>query len=59
MTQTRLNHLFLLHVHKNFTDSLDLVVVGNEFTSKSEHGLTYFGKFTSEDTVTARNVNVF
>ena len=53
MTHTQFNHLLLLHVPKNFTDSLDLVAVINEFASKSEDGLTYFAKFTSEDTVTA------
>ena len=37
MTQTRLNHLPRLHVHKNFTDSVDSVADANEFASKSEH----------------------
>ena len=53
MTQTRLNHLLLLHVQNNFRNPLDLIAVANEFASKSEHTLTYFGKFTNEDTVTA------
>ena len=38
---------------QEFTDSHELVAVSNEFASKSKHRLTYFGKFTCEDTVTA------
>ena len=45
MTQERLNHLMLLHVHKDLTDSLSLVDVANEFVSKSERRLQVFGKF--------------
>ena len=51
MLQSRLNHLLLLHVHKDLTDSLDLVSVTNDFTSNSEHMQSYFGKFTIEDTI--------
>ena len=51
MLQSRLNHLLLLHVHKDLTDSLDLVSVANDFTSNSEHRQSYFGKFTIEDTI--------
>ena len=36
MLQTRLNHLLLLHVHKERTDSLDLATVCKEFVSMSE-----------------------
>ena len=31
MTQERLNHLMLLHFHKDKTDKLDLVCVANDF----------------------------
>ena len=51
MLQSRLNHLLLLHVHKDLTDSLDLVSVTNDLTSNSEHRQSYFGKFTIEDTI--------
>ena len=51
MLQSRLNHLLLLHVHKDLTDSLDLVSVTNDFTGNSEHRQSYFGKFTIEDTI--------
>ena len=44
MTQTRLNHLMLLHIHKERTDSLDLVHVLKEFISVNERRISYFGK---------------
>uniref|UniRef100_H3ANI8 DUF4371 domain-containing protein n=1 Tax=Latimeria chalumnae TaxID=7897 RepID=H3ANI8_LATCH len=37
MSQARLNHLMLLHIHKNVTDSLNLLEVANEFVEGSEH----------------------
>ena len=43
--QQRLNHLLLLHVHKSYTDKLDLVAVANRFVESSSHRLTIFGKF--------------
>ena len=49
MTQKRLNHLMVLYVHKNLTDSLDLVQVSNEFVSGSEHRMTVFGTFDTSD----------
>ena len=45
MTQERLNHLMMLHVHKDLTDSLVLTDVANEFVSKSDCRLQVFGKF--------------
>ena len=35
--QERLNHLMLLHLHKEKLDNLDLVFIANEFDSGSEH----------------------
>ena len=35
MTQERLNHLMVLHVHKPLTELLDLVQVANSFVNKS------------------------
>ena len=43
MSQDRLNHIILLHCHKDFTDSLDLVAVANEFVDLSNHRLGIFG----------------
>ena len=45
MKQTRLNHLMILHVHKDITDSLNLNDIGNEFVRCSEHRLSLFGHF--------------
>ena len=41
----RLNHLMILHVHKEKTDTLVLTDVANEFVSKSECREQVFGKF--------------
>ena len=45
MTQQRLNHVLLLHVHKDKTDQLNLADVGNNFVAGSEHRLSLFGNF--------------
>ena len=44
MTQARLNHAMVLHVHRDLTDNLSLVEVANDFVSKSEHRRTQFGR---------------
>ena len=36
MTQTRMNNLITLHVHKERTDALDLKAIANEFTARKE-----------------------
>ena len=45
MKQERLNHLLLLHVHKEHTDSLSCVEVATSFVGDSEHRLSVFGHF--------------
>ena len=45
MLQSRLNHLMVLYVHKDITDTLDLISIANDFVSKSEHRLAFFGRF--------------
>ena len=47
MTQERLNHLLLLHIHKDRTDSLSCLEVARSFVVDSEHRLSVFGKFSS------------
>ena len=42
MKQDRLNHLLLLRVHKDRTDSLSLTHVAEQFVSSSEHRLSVF-----------------
>ena len=49
MSQERLNNLLVLHVHKELTDSLDLITVTNDFVTDSEHRLSMFGHFTESD----------
>ena len=45
MTQSRSNHLMILHLNKEKLDSLDLNAIGNQFVQGSEHRLQFFGKF--------------
>ena len=45
MTQKRLNHLMILHIHKMLTDNLCVKRIANEFVSRKEDGLRIFGKF--------------
>ena len=46
MSQTRLNSLMVLHVHKTLTDSLSLIDIGNDFVKDSNH---IFEKFSLND----------
>lgn len=45
MTQARLNHLLILHVHKDVCDKLDWLNVANDFVKGSEHRRQLFGQF--------------
>ena len=52
MTQERLNHLLLVHIHKCHTNSLDLIDVANDFIDGNEHRKNFFGsefKLTDRD----------
>ena len=49
MTQTRLNSTMILSVHKEYTDQLDLVDIGNEFVRESHHRENVFGSFLKSD----------
>ena len=44
MTESRLNNLFLLHIHKSRTDALNLEVIASEFISANRRRINYFGK---------------
>ena len=46
MKQERLNHLLVLHVHKELTDSFDLKDIASDFISGSDHRINVFGSFT-------------
>ena len=45
MTQERLNHLMMMHIHKERTDQLDLKSVLNDFISGSDHRSSIFAKY--------------
>ena len=45
MNQSGLNHLMIFHVHKEFTDNLDLIACANDFVAGNEHRLRLFGSF--------------
>ena len=49
MTQTRLNSAMILSVHKEYTDQLDLINIGNEFVRESHHRENIFGTFLISD----------
>ena len=44
MTQARLNHLAILHVHQEMTDAIDLVAIAKDFVGKSDTRLITFGQ---------------
>ncbi len=46
MKQERLNHLLVLYVHKELTDSLNLKDIANDCISGSAHRVNVFGSFT-------------
>ena len=45
LTAARFNSLSILHAHKSVTDSIDLIEVVNEFTSKCDSRKRNFGRF--------------
>ena len=51
MSQEQLNRLLVLHTHKDYTDSLELIAVANEFVSSSGHRIQIFGNFTEDDNI--------
>ena len=49
MSQRRFNSLAILNCHKDETDKIDLVSVGNDFVSKHNERYRTFGKFVKDD----------
>ncbi len=45
MSQSRLNNLMLLHVHKHRTDNLDLKICSNEFIAGNDHRMNNIQQF--------------
>ena len=48
-TDSRMNHLMVLHVHKERVDSTNLTDVANEFDERVEGRKNIFGQFTTRD----------
>ena len=49
MTQVRYNALAQLHEHKDKTDKIDLIKIGNQFISKCNERELHFGRFVPSD----------
>ena len=45
MTSCRLNNLFLMYVHQDLTDSIDLFQIARDFVSANQRRKHYFGNF--------------
>ena len=45
MSQKQFNDIAILTIHKELTDSLDLLSIGNEFVSKYNERKRTFGRF--------------
>ncbi len=50
-TNNWLNHMMILHVHKDKRDDLSLIQVANEFVDRMDSRKQVFGKFSDSDTV--------
>ena len=55
MSQLCFNALAILSTHKNLTDNISLVSVGNEFVANHPKLYETFGKFLAEDVYTLNN----
>ena len=49
MGDNRLEHLMVLHIHRDLTDKPNLVEIANEFVGKNERRRQIFGTFTTND----------
>ena len=48
-TDTRMNNLMVSHIHKSYTDNIDLIKVANEFLERRDSRKTILGTFLSKD----------
>ena len=48
--EDRLNHLVLLHVHKELADGIDMVEAANLFVGDNQRCKHLFGKFSKNET---------
>ena len=49
MTTKQFTNLYILPIHKELTDSINLVDIGNEFASKYDGRRMNLGKFVPSD----------
>ena len=56
MTTKRFNNLSILSIHKELTDSINLVDIGNEFASKYDGRRMNLGKFVPSDLLSFLNI---
>ena len=49
MSQKRLTNAMLLHVHKDYTDKLDMIKIANDCVQSNECRRRYFGIFREFD----------
>ena len=49
MTTKRFNNLSILSIHKELTDSINLVDIGNEYASKYDERRMNLGNFVASD----------
>ena len=45
MSQPRLNHVMMLHIHKDKTDQLNTINIAKEFISFNDQRETFFGNY--------------
>ena len=45
MTKERLNHVMLLHTHKDRTDNINLLEIAKEFVSYNDRRINFLGHF--------------
>ena len=46
VSQKRLNHVMVTHIHKHRTSSLDIMDMAHQFTQVNSRHREYFGTFT-------------
>ena len=47
MTNNRMNHLMIMHVHKDKTDKIDMIQTAKSFIEKNDSRRKRFGHFES------------
>ena len=45
MTQQRLNHCMILHIHQERTDAIDVNSIAKEFAQANQRRIAFFGQF--------------